>query len=870
MTPDRFQELRGLFERVLDAPEPDRASMVEDVARTDDAMAEELRRMLDAHAQRTSLLDGAALAALHAASRSLPEGYPVGAYRIEKRLDTGGMGVVYLATRSDGSFERKAAIKVMRGDRIDPQFLNRFYRERKILAQLDHPHIASILDAGETSDGDPYFVMEYVDGMTITEFCRRHALSEDRRLELFLQVCDALRHAHRRLTVHRDLKPDNVLVTAAGAVKLLDFGIAKLIESPDGEAEMASALILTPEYSSPEQIEGGPVTTATDVFALGILLYELISGKHPFRQRGQQSHEVMRAICEDDPPHLAGELYAIAATALRKRAEWRYPSVEQLADDVRNYRRGWPVSAKGDGRAYRLKKFARRQWMPLTAAALVMLSLAAGMIAADIQAKHAEQARAVAEQERANSDRQRQIAEQARREAMAQHDIAEARTREAELAQKIDRQRYQDIRSLASSLLFDLNDGIRDLAGSTTARRLIIAKVQRQLEVLNADGGHDPGLQRDLAACYERMGELQVDPARPDKNDAATALGSYRKAVLLRRNIAQSAGASAQDRADLAMSIARLGEGELRAGDAQHAAASLNSAREIAKTASSARTIGLIDERRCTILFGAGDSQGATDACQEGISILQPIAAAAPNDVQVQRSLARMEGAYGNALRMSQKPKEAEPHVRAALQSLAHLEQLAPNNAEYRRMASAAESVLAMTMASAGDLAGSLDAYHRSAQAMRVALEIEPGDLNSALRLGVTLFSFSGKLATAGNQAGARDAAVQALELFQETAEKPAAGVVEWNEYANALLKVQWPDLRQASKALELAQKAVSATSRKNPFVLDTLAWAYYRSGDRSRALETEREAMRLLPANAKGGLHDELEASLKTFLGGI
>jgi tetratricopeptide (TPR) repeat protein len=870
MTPDRFQELRGLFERVLDAPEADRASLVENLAHTDDAMAEELQRMLDAHAQRTSLLDGPALEALHAASRSLPEGYPIGAYRIERRLATGGMGVVYLATRSDGSFERKAAIKVMRGDRVDPQFLSRFYRERKILAQLDHPHIASIMDAGETSEGDPYFVMEYVDGVPITEFCRRHELSEDRRLELFLQVCDALRHAHRNLTVHRDLKPDNVLVTAAGAVKLLDFGIAKLIEGPDGEAEMASALILTPEYSSPEQIEGGPVTTATDVFALGILLYELIFGKHPFRQKRQPPHEVMRAICEDDPPHFAGELYAIAATALRKRPEWRYPSVEQLADDVRNYRRGLPVSAKGDGRAYRLKKFARRHWMPLTAAALIMLSLAAGMIAAAIQAKHAEQARAIAEKERANSDRQRQIAEQARREAVAQHDIAEARTKDAELAQKIDRQRYQDIRSLASSLLFDLNDGIRDLAGSTTARRLIITKVQRQLEVLNADGGHDPELQRDLAACYERMGELQVDPARPDKNDGAAALGSYRKAVGLRRSIAQSPAASQRDRADLAISIARLAEGELRAGDAQHAAASVRSAWVIAKTASSARTLGIVDERRCTILFGSGDSQGASDGCQEGISILQPMAAAAPNDVQLQRSLARIESAYANSLRMSEKPKEAETHVRAALQSLTHLEQLAPNNAEYRRMASSAELVLATTLASAGDLPGSLDAYRRSVQAMRVALEIDPNDLSSALRLAVTLFSFSGKLAAAGNQAGAREAVMQALQLFDETAEKPAAGVVEWNEYANALLKVQWLDLRPASKALALAQKAVTATARKNPFVLDTLAWAYYRSGDRSRALETEREALGLLPATAKGGLHDELEASLKTFLGGI
>ena len=392
MTPEEFQELRATFERILASPKEERRSILEDVSTRDPVLAAELDRMLAAHGERASVLDRPAVSALEPTGNDgLRPGFEIGSYRIEREIATGGMGVVYLATRSDGSFERKAAIKVLRRDRIDPLFLIRFHQERKILAQLNHPHIAAILDAGETIDGDPYFVMEYVDGLPITEFCERHGLSVDRRLDLFLQVCDALQHAHRNLTVHRDLKPSNVLVTAAGAVKLLDFGIAKLIERPEDPApEMpASALILTPEYSSPEQIEREPVTTATDVFALGILLYELLSGEHPFRRKGRQPHEVMRAICEDDPPppsavagahasQIRGELDIITATALRKQPVWRYPSIEQLSEDVRCYLRGLPISAKGNGGWYRLRKFVRRQWMPLTAAALLLLSLTAG------------------------------------------------------------------------------------------------------------------------------------------------------------------------------------------------------------------------------------------------------------------------------------------------------------------------------------------------------------------------------------------------------------------------------------------------------------------------------------------------------------
>ena len=887
-----LQNLRNTFERLVAVPESERAAILDQVSQHNAALAGELKRMVAAHDKLTSVLDRP----IAPSSIPLREGSHIGPYRIEKELGTGGMGVVYLATRADGSFQRKAAIKILRNDRIDDLFLNRFQQERQILAQLNHPHIAAILDAGETPQGDPYFVMEYVDGVPVTAYCEDHALSIDRRLDLFLQICDAIQHAHRNLTVHRDLKPGNVLVTAAGAVKLLDFGIAKLIEQPqDPLPDMpASAVILTPEYSSPEQIQRKPVTTATDVFALGILLYELLSGRHPFRRKDRLPHEVMRAICEEDPPppsavargqanQLRGDLDAITGTALRKQPAWRYPSVEQLAEDVRRFRCGLPILAKGNRRWYRVQKFVRRQWMPLAAAALLILSLTAGMVATTYQARRADQARAAAESERAraeaeraDADRQRAAALEAQQVAVEQRRVADARTGEAEFERQKERQRYREVRSLASSLLFDLYDGVRDLAGSATARRLIVAKVQHQLELLTADQSGDIGLQRDLAACYERMGELQVDPRRPDKNDTVAALDSYRKAVNLRQKIAGAPGSAPQDRRDLALSLAKLGDGEMRAGDARQAVASYQNGWDITQSlvrsepsdVSMARALGTIDERRCIVLLVSGNNAGALQACQEGISTLEPLAAKTPDDVQVQRLLASTHGSFANALRLSQKPQEAEQHARLALESLSRLEVLAPNNAEYRRLASTAEAILASSLAAGGNMTAGLEAFRRSVQSMRVAIEIDPNDLGAALRLSVTLLSFSGRLATSGNKDAAHDAAKEAVQLLEETAQRPDAGAVEWNEYANALLKVEWPDLRQWTKALQLAQNAVQATARKNPFFLDTLAWAYFRTGNKAQAVETEREALGLLPANSTGGLHDELAAALKTFLG--
>ncbi|HEY3836878.1 MAG TPA: protein kinase [Bryobacteraceae bacterium] len=898
MTSGDFQHLRRTFDQLLTVDEDERKLALERMSESDAATAAELESMLRAYGKLSSFLDRPAAADLKLESDAMEPtpsrvGIKIGPYVLESELGRGGMGVVYRAVRADGTFEKRVAIKILRNDRTIDLFLYRFQRERQILAQLDHPHIASILDAGATADGEPYFVMEYVDGVPITAYCRSNDLAIHQKLDLFLQICDAVQYAHRNLTVHRDLKPGNILVTEGGAIKLLDFGIAKLLDSDSLRRDdtAITAAILTPEYTSPEQIRRETVTTSTDIFQLGILLYEMLTGQHPFRGKDRLPHEVMRAICEDDPPapgtiaqrdarQIRGELDAIVLTSLRKQPEWRYPSVEQMAEDITRYRQGWPVVARGNSLSYRLRKFVRRQWLPLAAAVALVLLLLAGIFSTLRQARIAEDARqaaelsrAQAEQALATAERERIAAETARRVATEQQALAETRTREVEFERQKERQRYREVRSLASSLLFDLHDGIRDLAGSTTARRLIVSKAQQQLELLNADSGNDISVQRDLAAAYERLGELRVDPRHPDKNDAAAALDYLRRAIRIRERIFNGMHALPSDRRDMALSLSKLGDGQFWAADVKDALVSYQSAWNLAQAEwrtspgdAERRTVAQIDERRCFGLLASGNTAGAMDACREGIASLSDLHRRRPNDVEIQRLTASIEASYANALRLAHKPQEAVVQARQGLESLQRLQTLAPNNAEYRRMASSTETILASSLAAAGDSQRSTEAFRRAVKSMQVAVEIDPSDLGSALRLAVTLREFSRRLKAGNDDAGAHDAAQEALQLLQQTNEKPGAGPMEWNEYADALLKVDWPDLQQPAKALALAQKAAASTDRKNPFILDTLAWAYFRNGDAPKAIEAEQDALRLLPPNAQGGLHEELDRGLKTF----
>jgi serine/threonine-protein kinase len=308
----------------------------------------------------------------------------VGPYLIVRELARGGMGAVYLAERADGQFEHRVALKLIKRGMDSDEINRRFLAERQILARLNHPHIARFYDGGMTADGEPWFAMEYVDGLPLTRHCTERRLDLAARLRLFRDVCDAVRYAHQSLVVHRDLKPGNILVTAAGEVKLLDFGIAKLLEVTDGSGVPETRTELrafTPEYAAPEQIRGEPVTTATDVYALGGVLYELLTGRRACRLERMTPAEIERVICTVEPPApgVSGDLDTIALKALQKDPARRYPSAEALLDDLRRQAQGRPVLARPDSRGYRTLKFVQRHRVGVTAAGLVLLALVAGL-----------------------------------------------------------------------------------------------------------------------------------------------------------------------------------------------------------------------------------------------------------------------------------------------------------------------------------------------------------------------------------------------------------------------------------------------------------------------------------------------------------
>lgn len=417
---DRWDEVRALFEGALDQPEAARADWL---AREcpDAALRAEVVSLLACHEQPNELFDHAPGFRL-IADDTLPAGHRLGAYRIERVLGRGGMGVVYLASRSDDTFDRQVAIKVITQQLDGAEAVRRFLAERHTLAGLDHPNIARLVDGGATDGRLPYFVMEYVDGEPIHAFATRHQLGLNDRLRLFLSVAGAVQHAHEHLVVHRDLKPDNILVRADGQPKLLDFGIAKVL-APSGAGGLTTvnAPAMTPRYASPEQIGGGPIGTPSDIYSLGVLLYELLTGRLPHGEHTDSSWQVARAISEVVPAapsaaarldranswahRLPGDLDAIVLMALRKEPERRYRTVDQFAEDVRRYLDNRPVVARPDTLRYRTEKFVSRNRLATAAVVVAVVGLTSGVIAATWQARVARQSAARAQAETLRAQR---------------------------------------------------------------------------------------------------------------------------------------------------------------------------------------------------------------------------------------------------------------------------------------------------------------------------------------------------------------------------------------------------------------------------------------------------------------------------------
>lgn len=430
MNSSRWKEIKAIFELVLDAPADSREELLREQCRDDNGLKNEVESLLRSYAHSGEFLEppSSEHPAVHHFSRTADQttGKHFGPYRIERLIGHGGMGDVYEAVRDDGQFQKRVAVKLVRHASLSSDLVARFHQERQTLARLEHPHIARLLDGGTTPDGLPYLVMEYVDGIQLDRFCDTNKLSVAARLDLFRKVCGAVHYAHQNLVVHRDLKPGNILVTPDGVPKLLDFGVAKFLDNTQQSLPLDVTRVglrfITLEYASPEQVKGEAVTTASDVYSLGVLLYRLLTGRSPYDFKTRLPHEMTRVVCEEQPPKpsttskhrapeafpdiskdklrrlLAGDLDNIILKALQKDPSRRYSSVEQFAEDIRRHREGLPVLARPDTVAYRTAKFVKRNTIGVVATAVVVLAVAGGVFATLWQANKATREAAKVEQ----------------------------------------------------------------------------------------------------------------------------------------------------------------------------------------------------------------------------------------------------------------------------------------------------------------------------------------------------------------------------------------------------------------------------------------------------------------------------------------
>jgi len=513
MPPERWSRIKQLFAEVSELPEGERRAWLVREAGDDPSVITEVESLLD-WSDRPEPFRDSAPQALYAevftpteASRA---GERIGAYRIVERVGTGGMGDVYKAVRDDDVYHAEVAIKIMRADVCNPGAAQRFRAERQILAALDHRNIARLLDGGTTPNGLPYVVMELVDGEPIDAYCETRKLATRERVQLFLQVCAAVAYAHQRLVVHRDLKPNNILVTADGSVKLLDFGIAKLLENdsptlPRVELTALHMGMMTLDYASPEQVSGGTITTVSDVYSLGVVLYWLLTGQSPYSaSRGNEAQRVAEIIGDTVPRRpsqvkteahahrgdIDADLDSILLMALRKEPQKRYGTVDQLAADLRSYLAGLPVAARRGSFGYHLSKFARRHKTEIVLAAAVVVALVGGLLFTIREARIANEQRRVAQMH------------------------------------------FDSVRKLANRL-FDFHDDIARLPNSTQAREKLVTTALEYLDALNKQSGTDPSLREELGVAYRRVGEIQGSPDRGNTGDTHAALASYAKSIAL-------------------------------------------------------------------------------------------------------------------------------------------------------------------------------------------------------------------------------------------------------------------------------------------------------------------------------------------------
>jgi eukaryotic-like serine/threonine-protein kinase len=703
MTPERWQQVTDTLSHALELSSAGRAQYLSEIAKTDPELRSEVESLLGSHEKAgAGFLNMPAVQSLpdltveKKSDRDTMLGRRLGAYQIVEQIGEGGMGAVYRAFRADDQYRKQVALKVIRGGEDSGFVVSRFRNERQILASLDHPNIARLLDGGTTDEGSPYFVMELIEGESLIRYCNHRQLSVSERLKLFLQVCSAVQFAHQHLIIHRDIKPGNILVTADGTPKLLDFGIAKILDSEAApgqfEPTMTVVRLLTPGYASPEQIKGEVITTTTDVYSLGVVLYELLTGAHPHRVPGDTPQKIAKAVCEIEPrkpstiarktgsqpkpendrastkkslvaenpaklcKELSGDIDNIILMALRKEPQRRYVSVEQFAEDIRRHLADLPVVARKDTVGYRTSKFITRHKASVAAATIVAITLVAGLAITLYEAHVARVQAAIAREQKARAER-----------------------------------RFNDVRKLANSLMFEIHDSIVDLPGATQARKLIVSRAQEYLDSLSQESNEDPSLQRELATAYDRVGDALGYSGAANLGDFAGASQNYAKALAIRESLGAANPADLTIQTELADEYFRVAGVLQSMGDFDGALKTLQRAQPFMQRVQAQPHDPKLEDRiaglyfyTASVLEKKGDVSNALKNYRLGAAVREPIATDSPSSALFRAHLVADYNGIAKMLSLSGDIDDAIPYATKGLAIIQQLSDAKPDSATLR------------------------------------------------------------------------------------------------------------------------------------------------------------------------------------------
>ncbi len=851
----------ALFE-ALDLPPERVAAWLDELAVARPEVAARVRRLFAAHQSAGSFMEvpdaGHGDPNLQDEPAPPAPGTRIGPFTVDGEVGHGGMGTVLLGSRRDAGFEQRVAIKVLRGAGLGSHAAERLQDERRILATLSHPHIAHFVDGGATEEGRPYFAMEFVEGVPITRYCDERGLGNEARVRLFLKVCYAVRFAHARLVVHRDIKPSNILVTADGTPKLLDFGIAKLmdpLQSPDSP----TVGVLTPHYASPEQAAGAPVTTATDVYSLGVLLYELLTGVGPYRSVSAASPlgAVLDAIRHEDPerPSVAAEragrtlsedLDAVLLKALRKDEKDRYRSVDQLVDDLQRTLDGRAVLAHDGSRAYRLRRFITRNRAVVVGATIAVASL---VVAAGVSLWQAQ----VALRERA---------------------LAEAR--------------FNDVRALANAVVGPLYDSIAKVPGSTEARQLLVKEAQAYLDRLESQKSDDLELKAELADAYQKIGDVQGNLFGPNLGDVPGAKASYARLLPLRQAVFDANPGDATARRHLAnahSSIADLAVGENRFDDAITGYRKALAFLDAAPTADASEE-GVIARARTLQRLGVAQNWSdrkseAIASFEQAIALVEPRARATGASEGARKSLLSAYGNLGDVYYYREEYEQALVHFEQSMAMAKEIAATSSDAATAQRNVYLTTSRVAIVLA---ELERNDEAALRRQEAIAIQTELvarDPRDMALQFDLAQNYQSLGLTMFYAERYAEASAALTKARALM-ETVLAASPGQNSWiYGYAGVLagLGMTESKLGRHQSGVDLLRQAIDVTggevAMKKPSdrqeyqaalgdALDALAASNGSADTRRQAREAWQASVDgMLRLRAKGELPVSMEARL-------